>query len=234
MAKTFTIFLEKCKEIATAQEVRAPDRLLLLFAYVSADVYKYIEDCETYADAIEKLKSIYIKTPNVIFAIHKVATRKQQSRETLEEIFYSFLSKDCDLQSVTPLAYRNELVQDAFVNGISSHSIRQRLHKNNRLTVNQAFDKACFLRTAQEHSEAYFHPADTGTVVSPSSETTSFSNQANAEFAFNPTICSKICAFCGFSFHNRKQYPAKEATCYTCGKKGHFAKICSAKLSQKI
>ena len=64
--KTFTNFLERCKETTTAQEVRAPDRLQLLFAYVSADVYECIEDYETEAAATEKLKSIYIKTQNVI------------------------------------------------------------------------------------------------------------------------------------------------------------------------
>ena len=88
--KTFTNFLERCKETATAQEVRALDRLQLLFACVSADVNECIEDCEAYAAAIEKLKSIYIKTPNVIFARHKLATRKQQP-ETFEE-FFSFAS----------------------------------------------------------------------------------------------------------------------------------------------
>ena len=88
--KTFTNFLKRCEETTTAQEVPAPDRLQLLFAYVSADVYEYIEDCETYAAAIEKLKSIYIKTPNVIFAIHKLATRKQQSGETCR--FFLFAS----------------------------------------------------------------------------------------------------------------------------------------------
>ena len=40
---------------ATAQEVLAPVRLQLFFAYVSADVY--IKDCETYAAAIEKLQT---------------------------------------------------------------------------------------------------------------------------------------------------------------------------------
>ena len=68
-----------------AQEVQSPDWLQLLFAYVSADVYEYIEECETYAAAIEKLKNIYIKTPNFIFARHKLATRKQQPGETFEE-----------------------------------------------------------------------------------------------------------------------------------------------------
>ena len=144
------------------------------------------------------------------------------------------MSKDFDLQVVTAEEYRNELVRDTFINEISSHSIRRRLLETNRLTVNQAFGKACSFRTAQEHFEAYFNPADTAAVVSSSGETTLFSNQANAEFGLNFTIRSIICAFCGFSFHNRKQCPAKEAGCYTNGKKGHFAKVCRSKSSEKI
>ena len=157
--------------------------------YLSADVYEYIKDCETYAAAIEKLESIYyIKTPNILFARYKLATKKQQPTETLENFFHllHLLSKDCYLQAVTTEEYQNKLVRDAFINEILSNSIRQLLLETNRL-INQAFDKTFCLKTAQEHSKAYFNPADTAAVVSPSSETKSFSNQANAEFALNST-----------------------------------------------
>ena len=161
--KVFEDFLERCHAAAQAQDGAAdPNRLQILFAYVSPDVYEYIEDCETYDAAIAKLKSIFIKTPNVIFARHKLATRKQQPGETLEEYFQSLhkLSKDCELKDVTAEEYKNELVRDAFINGLSSHAIRQRLLENNELTATQAFDTARSLRTAQEHSEAYMHRSE--------------------------------------------------------------------------
>ena len=174
--------------------------------------------------------------PNVLFARHKLATRKQQPRETFEKNFFllRLLSKDCDLKAVTAEEYRNELVRDAFINGILSHSTHQRLFETNRLTVNQAFDKACSFRTVQRHSEAYFNPVDTAVVVSLSTKTKSICNQANVKFVLNSTISLNICAFYGFLFHNRKQCLAKEVTCYTCGKKGYFIKVCRSKSFQKI
>ena len=35
--------------------------------------------------------------------------------------------------------------------------------------------------------------------------------------------------FCGRSFHQRNHCPAKEVTCYSCGKKGHYSKVCRSK-----
>ena len=144
--KVFTHFSQRCHRTneEEEQETRATNHLQLLFAYVSADVYEYIEDCRTYDEAVTKLKSVYIKTPNTIFARYKLATRKQQPGEVLEEFFQNLhlLSKDCQLRDVTAEEYRNELVRDAFINGIQSHSIRQRLLENNELSVDQVFEKA--------------------------------------------------------------------------------------------
>ena len=239
--KIFTEFLERCEAAAGAEEARAPNRLQLLYAYVSADVFEYIEDCETYDAAITKLKSIYIKTPNIIFARHKLATRKQQSGETLEEFYQSLhlLSKDCQLRDVTAEAYRNELVRDAFINGIYSHSIRQRLLENNELTVAQAFDKARSLRTAQEHSEAYLTSADFSAAAashpSNSSPTPDRSTQQlmTVQSSQSSAASSRLCYFCGLAFHHRDRCPAKEVFCHTCGKKGHFSKVCRSRFFQK-
>ena len=84
----------------------------------------------------------------MIFARYQLATRKQQPRET-KEFFQSFylLSKDCELATVSVEEYRNELLQDAFINKLSSPCIHQQLLENNQLTVTQAFDKAHSLRT---------------------------------------------------------------------------------------
>ena len=58
--RVFTGFLERCEATAAAQEALAPNRLQFLFTYVSADVYEHVEDCETYDEAIQKLRNIFI------------------------------------------------------------------------------------------------------------------------------------------------------------------------------
>ncbi len=61
------------------------NKLNVLINYVSSDVYQLFCDAATYDEAINLLKNLYVKTPNEIFARHKLATRKQQSGESLDE-----------------------------------------------------------------------------------------------------------------------------------------------------
>ena len=75
------------------------------------------------------------------------------------------MSKHCGLRDVTAEKYRNELVRDAFINGIASHSIRQRLLENSELTVTQAFHNARSLRTAQERSAAYLNQTEVASIL---------------------------------------------------------------------
>jgi len=43
--RIFTDFVQKCDQIARAQDADVPDKLRMLFSYISADVYEMIEDC---------------------------------------------------------------------------------------------------------------------------------------------------------------------------------------------
>ena len=194
--KVFSDFVAGCVRQAAGQDGQPQvDRLRILFAYVSADVYEFVEGCETYEGAIDKLKSVYIKTPNVIFARHVLATRKQKQGEKLRDFFQQLhvLSKDCNIQAVTAEEYRKELVRDAFINGISSHVIRQRLLENSELTVERAFQIACSLETAQQHSEAYLQHPDVTAAVNV--EDTNHDNQISA--VAKMTSSNKLCYFCG-------------------------------------
>jgi len=41
-------------------------------------VYDFIEECETYDEAITALQNLYVRVPNEIFARHLLATTKQE------------------------------------------------------------------------------------------------------------------------------------------------------------
>ena len=64
---------------------KVPNKYRALLSCVSSTVFEYIEDCETFEAAIEKLEKIYVKTPNEIFARHLLATRKQKPGESLDD-----------------------------------------------------------------------------------------------------------------------------------------------------
>ena len=226
--KAFTDFVAGCVCQAAGLDGQPQvNNLCILFAYVSADVYEFVEGCKTYEAVIDKLKSVYIKTPNVIFARHVLATRKQKQGENLRDFFQQLhvLSKDCNIQAVTAEEYRKELVLDAFINGISSHVIRQRLLENSELTVERASQIACSLETAQQHSEAYLQHHDVTAAVNV--EDTNHDNQISA--VAKMTSSNQLRNFCGKPYHDKRKCPARNLYCFTCGKLEHFSSVCRSR-----
>ena len=133
--RTFTNFIEEYGD-------RAPDKFRTLINYVSHNIFEYVEDCPDYDVAIETLTQLHVKTPNVIFARHLLASKRQQSGETLGEFLRELhkLSKDCNIRAVSAEEYREELIRDTFINGIASPFIHQCLLENKELDLQTAFD----------------------------------------------------------------------------------------------
>jgi len=105
------------------------DELSILVNHVSPNVYAYIEESQTYANALEVFQTIFSKPKNEIFAPHLLAIRKQQEEESLEEFLSCLrqLSKDCNFKAVSADQNREDFIRDAFINGLLSNSVRHRL-----------------------------------------------------------------------------------------------------------
>lgn len=90
--RTFTNFL------ASIRVDPAPDKLHLLANYVSSSVFIHISNWKTYDEAINVLKTVYVKPTNAIFARHLLATRRQTTSETVDQFLHALkvLSKDCE------------------------------------------------------------------------------------------------------------------------------------------
>ena len=148
--RTFENFIEECGD-------DAPERFRSIVNFVSSNVYDYIEDCNTYEEVIVTLDSLYIKAANEIFSRHQLLTRQQSTTESLDDFLQELrkLSKNCNFQSVLAEKYREEQIRDAFITGISSNYIRQRLLENATLDLQSAFNQARALDVAQKNSEAY-------------------------------------------------------------------------------
>ena len=96
--------------------------------------------------------TLYIKPTNEVYARHILATRRQQSAETLDE---SKRLVKTNYQNVSSIKYREESVRDAFISGLTSGLIRQRLLENNTLDLKTMFDLARSLKSAARSSETY-------------------------------------------------------------------------------
>ena len=100
------------------------------------------------------------------------------------------------------------------------------LFENRTLTLEEAYTQARALDLAQKHSESYssnqFSNAIPVTHQKPNKDDTEDTNVIGESAA----TVNKKCYFCGNKFHPRSQCPAKSVECHSCGKRGHFSKVC--------
>ena len=188
----------------------------LLINFLSPAIYPHVEDCESYDVALQTLKDLYIKPKNKIFARHVLATRKQQAGETIEEFLQNLkvLSKDCTLEAVSVEQYREDLIQDSFINGLSSSVIRQRLLEKDELSLQQTYELATALHRAQQQSSAY-----TALATSISKEPDRLSKLEESSSPQGVAVTnSKKCYFCGKAYHIQIRCSARSVECFLCKK----------------
>ena len=135
--RTFSNFLDAIAE-------HEPDKLVTLTNYVAPNVCEYIAECTTYETAIETLEALYLKPTNEIYARHVLATRRQETGESLYQYLQVLkrLGKDCNFKSVSAEKNREDFIRDSFINGLQSKRIRQHLLENKTLDLKTAFDQA--------------------------------------------------------------------------------------------
>ncbi|GFW01766.1 uncharacterized protein TNCV_1232661 [Trichonephila clavipes] len=225
--KTFENFLGGIKTITEE------NKLPLLCNNVTSNVYQFINDCTIYAQAIAILDYLFIKKRNVIFARHCLSTRNQQTEETVSEYLQILnqLSKDCDFTDVKAEEYRKEYIRDAFIQGLKCPRIRQRLLENTLMTLDQAFEQARTLESAEVHAASYM--GSSFPVQSAAMKTEDFSEETVATSAASSSSSrSQKCFFCGNDLHSQTLCPARDVTCRNCGKKGHYQRVCKSRLGR--
>ena len=140
------------------------------------------------------------------------------------------LSKDCGFVAVSAEEHRRESVRDAFINGLLSSAIRQRLLENRELDLDAAYAQANSLDLAQQHSLAYEHFKNSQVMALSSNVEVKATSTDENEVTAALSSANKKCFFCGSkACHPRKNCPARNAICYKCQKKGHFSKCCKSK-----
>ena len=181
------------------------NKLTVLINYVSSDVYQLFSEAQTFDEAVTILKALYVKTPNEIYARHALSTRKQQPNESIDEYLQvlKVMSKDCNYVQVSASQYRDEAVRDAFISGLQSSLIRQRLLENRTLDLETACNQARSLESAKKSSDSYL------ITQTPNLAAASTTPQSNSDVVSELTekaasaATSKKCYFCGLKYHPR-------------------------------
>ena len=176
------------------------------------------------------LQGLYVKPTNIIYNRHVLATRQQNGGETIDYYMQHLekLSKNCEFAAVSGEQYRREYIRDAFINGLASHSIRQRLLENNILMLTDAFQQARILEQAQKQSASY---GTSNLAAEHVSAATDIPDPIITPLAAVKTTravesTKSKCFFCGHDRHPHSKCPANGATCNKCSKVGHWEVVC--------
>uniref|UniRef100_A0A5S6Q597 RNA-directed DNA polymerase n=1 Tax=Trichuris muris TaxID=70415 RepID=A0A5S6Q597_TRIMR len=207
------------------------DAKALLINHVSPRIFSTLADSSSYGDAMQTLKEMFEKPVNEVHARHRLATRKQQAGESLEDFLRALkaLGAECNFKAVTASQYQEELVRDAFVSGLQSQTIRQRLLESKACDLASLLDVARVLDSAQKSSQTYL--PSTGADMTVASTAVDDRREHDSAGALQEPLVAVAtkktrCFFCGRSKHERTLCPAREAICRKCSKRGHFAKVC--------
>ncbi len=221
-------------DAATIAATAAQQKLYTLINHISAHVFQLIGDATTFDDAVNLLDGIYIKPANIIYNRHKLMTTKQEPPQSVDTYVQELkrIAKTCQFQAATADQYRQQYIRDAFINGLSSLNIRQRLLENDDLTLDQAKQKARALEQAQKQAESY-NVGDVHTVATIAGNEKESTILAGIKRA---TISDtrEMCFFCGNLRHARSNCPARNSECRKCMKKGHWAKVCKSQVSAAV
>ena len=144
--------------VATETASAHRKKLFALINNVSASVYDLISDSDTYDAAMAALEVAYVRPTSRVFNRQQLMTCKQEPGQSVDTFLQKLhqLAKNCQFQTVTAEQYKNEYVRDAFINGINSSTIRQRILETvGELSLDQAQTQARALEQAQSHSASY-------------------------------------------------------------------------------
>ena len=191
---------------------------------------------------MELLERAYVKKVNKRFARYLLLTCKQKSGETLEDFVHGLkkLGADCEFEALTVNEHKEMAIGDAFVAGLQSSYVRQRLLEGKEDTLQGLIDKAKSIEDAQKNSEMY-RSSDRGQSSLDNSTLAMQSMSVRDEGAY-PQLSATLsgvgagrhrrpsgkgCGSCGNpKWHPKSRCPARDEICYKCKWKGHFAKCC--------
>ena len=162
------------------------------------------------------------------------------------------LAKDCDYTNVTAVEYKKEAVLQSFVSGLEDSYVRQRILEKDVVNLENALESAEILKRAKTDAGCYegekyqstvaaVNRLDSKSAVTAVNRSDSRDEESPEEAVDGRTSIDQVaavsktfksnytrtvkCHNCGFQ-HPAKQCPALGKTCFSCGKRNHFANLC--------
>ena len=208
-----------------------PTRVAMFLSAIGADARRVFSSFTFAAEAdkkkLDKVKDKFrdYRTPrkNEVFERYKFFELSQASGESIDS-FAAVLrlrEKDCGFGDQT-----ESLIRDRIVFGCSDARVKERLLREDNLTLKSALD----ICRAAEVSKAQMKVMKSESVSSSSSVAAATVSGRYTSRRPPSTSSDPCCRQCGSPPHDAQQTcPAKNQTCRRCGKSNHFARMCRSK-----
>lgn len=182
----------------------------------------------TYQRAVDFVTKKFAAGKNILSERIKLYSLKQKPNQSLNDFLSELrqVSKFCNF----PVTFADEALRDAFCHGLLSDTTKQ--------AVCRAFASA-----TQKSRQFALDDAVTAAEVEEAAQQTSSSNHgvtvvAASKKGKNPVASqparvqrtqSRRCHWCGSqTLHGKAECPARDKTCHSCNRKGHFKGVCLA------
>ena len=167
---------------------------------------------------------------------YNLRSRTQQTGETVTEFMsqLELLAKKCTIAAVTAAEHRELLLADAFVAGLLSTPIKQRLLESTEISLTNLQNTARSMELATENAKILTVSSTMPPVFGATSNSSPSPKSAQQYYHSSTRTRHKMnnCMWCGGPRHDRAICPASKSRCTNCNKNGHWAKVCLANTNQ--
>lgn len=222
-----------------AKVTKNEDKCDVFFAFIGRETEEFLRDLPDFdkltkiEQLLEKVKSRYMKTPNVLCERYNFRKIKILPEESIVDFNarLNSCSKYCDFNNYSrDLAHLDQIILNAHP------KLREKLLLEKDLNLNKAIDIANYAAEGSNWANQFNDIVPNREVNFNKRSVKTSSHYSMPNKTKVKTNLKNKCLRCGSDKHlaNNENCPAFKITCNKCNKLGHFAKHCLTKSKGKI